>query len=51
MTIDQILAAVMVAAIFIAPLVVFAAAAMRFGADSRPGIDDADRRPWLVPNA
>lgn len=50
MTIDQVLAAVMVAAIFIAPLVAIAAAALRFGADSRPGIDD-DRRPWLVPSA
>ena len=49
MTIDQVLAAVMVAAIFIAPLVAIAAAALRFGADSRPGIDDTDRRPWLVP--
>jgi hypothetical protein len=50
-TIDQVLAAVVVAAIFIAPFVAFAAAAVRFGADSRPGIDDRDRRPWLVPNA
>ena len=50
MTIDQVLAAVLIAAIFIAPLVAFAAAALRFGVDSRPGIDDRDRRPWLVPS-
>ena len=50
MTIDQVLAALAVAAIFIVPLVAFAAAALRFGVDSRPGVDERDRRPWLVPN-
>ena len=50
MMIDQIVAALAVAALFIAPLVAFAAAALRFGVDSRPGIDDRDRRPWLVPS-
>jgi hypothetical protein len=50
MMIDQVLAAVIVAAIFIAPFVAVATAALRFGADSRPGIDDGDRRSWLVPN-
>ena len=49
MMIDQVVAALAVAAIFIAPLVAFAAAALRFGVDSRPGIDERDRRPWLVP--
>jgi hypothetical protein len=49
MMIDQVVAALAVAAIFIAPLVIFAVAAIRFGVDSRPGIDDPDRRPWLVP--
>ncbi len=49
MMIDQVVAALAVAAIFIAPLVIFAVAAMRFGVDSRPDIDDPDRRPWLVP--
>lgn len=49
MMIDQVVAALAVAAFLIAPLVVFAAAALRFGVDSRPGIDDRDRRPWLVP--
>lgn len=47
--IDQVVAALAVAALFIAPLVVFAAAALRSGVDSRPGIDDRDGRPWLVP--
>ncbi|HUP55526.1 MAG TPA: hypothetical protein VM408_08465 [Methylomirabilota bacterium] len=50
MMIDQVVAALAVAAIFIVPLVAFAAAATRFGADSRPGIDDTYRRPWLVPS-
>jgi hypothetical protein len=49
MMIDQVVAALAVAAIFIAPLVIFAVAAIRFGVDSRPGIDDPDRRPWLGP--
>jgi hypothetical protein len=49
MMIDQVVAALAVAAIFIAPLVIFAVAAIRFGVDSRPGIEDPDRRPWLVP--
>ncbi len=49
MMIDQVVAALAAAAIFVTPLVVFASAALRFGADSRPGIDERDRRPWLVP--
>ena len=49
MTFDQIVAALAVAAILIAPFIAFAAAALRFGVDSRPGIDDRDSRPWLVP--
>ena len=49
MMIDQVVAALVVAALFIAPLVIFAVAAIRFGVDSRPDIDDRDRRPWLVP--
>ncbi len=50
MTIDQVVATLAVATIFIAPLVAFAVAALRFGADSRPTIDDRDRRPWHVPS-
>lgn len=49
MIFDQIVAALAVAALFTTPLLVFGAAALRFGVDSRPGIDDRDRRPWLVP--
>ena len=49
MTFDQVVAALTVAAIFITPLVAFAASALRFGVDSRPGVDDRDSRPWLVP--
>jgi hypothetical protein len=49
MMIDQVLAALAVAAFFIVPLVAFAAASLRYGVDSRPGIDERDRRPWLVP--
>jgi hypothetical protein len=45
--IEQIVTALAVAAFLIGPFAVFAYLALRFGADSRPGID-ADRRPWLV---
>jgi hypothetical protein len=47
---ESIVAALAVAAIFIGPLVVLAVAALRWGVDSRPGVDDRDQRPWLVPN-
>ena len=40
--------AVMTAVVVIAPFFALAIAALRFGVDSRPGIDDGDRRPWLV---
>ena len=50
MTIDQVVAALAVAALLIVPLAIFALAALRFGVDSRPGIDERDQRPWLVPN-
>jgi hypothetical protein len=46
---EQIAAALAVAALFIAPIVIFAVAALRYGVDSRPGIGDRDSRPWLVP--
>ena len=49
MMFDQIAATVAVAAMIILPFVAFAIAAVRYGADSRPGIDDHDQRPWLVP--
>jgi hypothetical protein len=47
MTIDLAMAA-LVATILIGPFIALAVAAPRFGVDSRPGINDADRRPWLV---
>ena len=40
--------AALAAAIVIGPFVALALAALGFGADSRPGIGDSDRRPWLV---
>jgi hypothetical protein len=46
---DQIAATLAVAAMIILPFVFLAIAAVRYGADSRPGIDDRDQRPWLVP--
>jgi len=49
MMFDQIAATVAVAAVIILPFVAFAIAAVRYGTDSRPGIDDHDQRPWLVP--
>ena len=48
MTLDTIVAAVATLAIFIGPLAAVGALALRFGADSRPGIGDRDQRPWLV---
>jgi hypothetical protein len=49
MTIDVAMAA-LVATIFIGPLIALTIAAFRFGVDSRPGVGDNDRRPWLVGN-
>ena len=46
---EQIAAALAVAALFITPLAILAAASLRYGVDSRPGIGDRDQRPWLVP--
>jgi hypothetical protein len=45
---DQLMTALIVAVIFIGPFVALGLLALRFGVDSRPGIDD--RRPWLVPS-
>ena len=45
--IDSAMAA-LAAIIFIGPFVALAVAAIRFGADSRPGVGDPDRRPWLI---
>jgi hypothetical protein len=51
MALDPIVAGLAVAALVILLLALFGAAAVRFGVDSRPGIEDRDRRPWLVPGA
>ena len=32
----------------IVPFLVLAIASIRYGVDSRPGVDERDRRPWLV---
>lgn len=50
MMLDQIAAAFAVAAFFVTILAALGYGALRFGADSRPGIDDRDQRPWLVPS-
>lgn len=47
---EQIATALAAAALIIAPFAVLAVAALRSGADSRPGIGDRDQRPWLVPS-
>jgi hypothetical protein len=44
---NTLLGAVAAIAILVGPFLVFARAAMHFGADSRPTIDDRDVRPWL----
>ncbi len=49
MSVDTIVAVLAATTLFIGPLVVLGLAALRHGADSRPGIGDDDRRPWLVP--
>jgi hypothetical protein len=40
--------AVVTALAVILPFFLLAVASMRWGVDSRPGIGDFDRRPWLV---
>ena len=44
------LAALAVLGLIALALAAFAWAALRFGTDSRPGIAEDDRRPWLVPS-
>jgi hypothetical protein len=44
---DTIVGAVAAIAILVGPLLALAVAAIRFGVDSRPTIDDRDQRPWL----
>ena len=40
--------AVITAIVLIVPFLVLAIASIRFGADSRPGVGERDRRPWMV---
>jgi hypothetical protein len=48
MTVLQVTAQLAIAAIvFIGPLVVLAVAAIRFGADSRPTVDDCGPHRWV----
>jgi hypothetical protein len=51
MSLDPSLAALAVLGLVVLALTAFGAAALRFGVDSRPGIDERDRGPWLVPGA
>lgn len=39
------------AALILGPLALLGLAAAHFGVDSRPGLDDIDQRPWLVPTS
>jgi hypothetical protein len=47
----ELLSFIVAAALIVGPLAILAYAAARFGVDSRPGLDDNDQRPWLVPTA
>ena len=49
--IEQFVAALAGAITIIGPFAAVAYLAYRFGADSRPGVDDTDRRSWLVTGA
>jgi hypothetical protein len=40
--------AVVTAIVVIVPFFALAIASIRWGVDSRPGIDERDQRPWLV---
>jgi hypothetical protein len=46
---DALISIIATMVIVIGPLALLGLAALRFGVDSRPGIDDRDQRPWLVP--
>jgi hypothetical protein len=40
--------AAMTAIVIIGPFLALAIAALRYGVDSRPGIDERDQRSWMV---
>ncbi len=46
---DSLISLVATMILIVGPLALLALAALRYGVDSRPGIDDRDQRPWLVP--
>lgn len=48
MMLDPLVAGLAAIAIAITALAAFGAIAIRFGADSRPGIGDRNDRSWLV---
>lgn len=48
MALDTIVSIAATIVLIVGPFVLLALAAARFGADSRPGLDDRDRRPGLV---
>ena len=47
MMLNTIVAAAAAILVIVGPFLAFVWAAIVFGADSRPGLDDRDRRPWL----
>jgi hypothetical protein len=47
----ELLSFIAATALIVGPLAILGYAAGRFGVDSRPGLDDNDRRPWLVPTS
>lgn len=48
---DVLISIIAATALIIGPLAVLGIAAVHVGTDSRPGVDDPDRRPWLVPTS
>ena len=46
---DPLISIIATTILIVGPLALLALASLRFGVDSRPGIDDRDQRPWLVP--
>lgn len=50
MTMETPLAALAVLGIIVLVLAAFGWTAVRSGVDSRPGVAEDDRRPWLVPS-
>lgn len=47
----EFIAFIATAALIVGPLALLGIAAAHVGVDSRPGLDDSDQRPWLVPTS